>query len=130
MKTYSELTEKQIKHNINVFDKTEKEEALINFLDLPVDEWDSVNASNYDENTIEYLNEEYIVVTDDEADVLWDEYLDNYIDDCLEIPEHIKSYFDSEKWKDDAKMDGRAHCLASYDGCENYSGDFYIYRIR
>lgn len=64
---------------------------------------------------------EYLVVTDDEADELWDESLDNYIDECIlhELPEQYRDFFDSEKWKDYAKSDGREHSLARYDGDEN-----------
>jgi hypothetical protein len=71
---------------------------------------------------------EYLVVTDEEADSLWDDSLESYIDNCLEIPEPVSSYFDREKWKDDAKMDGRGHSLNGYDGTEDESHDFYIYR--
>jgi len=79
---------------------------------------------------------EYLVVTDDEADDLWDESLNNYIDECLEIPEAMANYFDRDAWKSDAKMDGRRHFLSGYDGNENEetvdctdgSVTFYIYR--
>lgn len=75
---------------------------------------------------------EYLVVTDDEADALWDEDLDNYIDECLEIPGHLKNYFDREAWKRDARVEGRAHSLNRYDGREDsvdVDGErFYIYR--
>ena len=39
----------------------------------------------------------------------WDEDLDDYIDHCLEIPDHLKNYFDREAWKIDAEQDGRGH---------------------
>jgi len=75
---------------------------------------------------------EYLVVTDDEADELWDQSLDSYIDDCLEIPETMAAYFDREAWKKDARMDGRGHSLSGYDGeeCEETVDDvtYYIYR--
>ena len=77
-----------------------------------------VNVSSYDDNVFEYGREEYLVITDDEAERLWDEDLDNYIDDCLEIPEAIRPYFDEEKWKNDARTDGRGHSLNRYDGNE------------
>lgn len=80
----------------------------------------------------------YLVVTDEEADDRWEESLDSYIDDCLEIPENVQPYFNREAWKRDARSDGRAHSLASYDGREDevevqveFSDDsetFYIYR--
>ena len=40
---------------------------------------------------------------------------------------------DEEKWKNDARHDGRGHCLSSYDGHEHevkVDGEwFYIYRV-
>ena len=83
---------------------------------------------------VEIDNEEYYVLTDSEADDKWDEYLDSYIDDVImsEMPKHLQNYFDDERWKEDARYDGRGHSLASYDGHENEEtiGDetFYIYR--
>lgn len=85
----------------------------------------------------------YLVLTDEEADEKWDESLDSYIEECIQ-PEIDKlsegagnlSYyitFDEEKWKRDARMDGRGHALSTYDGCENEETvegiTFYIYRI-
>jgi hypothetical protein len=61
---------------------------------------------------------DYIAGDDDEMDNEWDDYLERYIDECLEIPDYIEHYFDREKWKDDAKIDGRGHSLNSYNGCE------------
>lgn len=63
-------------------------------------------------------NYSYLVVTDEEADELWDQELDNYIDECLEIPDAIRNYFDEEKWKDDARGDGRASSLSTYNDSE------------
>ena len=60
-----------------------------------------------------------LVLTDDEADRLEDEYLDSYIEDCLEIPENMTYYFDEDAWKRDARMDGRGHILSSWDGNEH-----------
>jgi hypothetical protein len=75
---------------------------------------------------------DHLVLTDSEADDRWEDYLDNYIEDCLEIPKHLENYFDEEKWKTDARYDGRGCSLASYDGHENQQtigGEtFYIYR--
>lgn len=78
--------------------------------------------------------EEYRVLTDEEADELWDEDLDNYIDDCIlsELPEMYRQYFDNEKWKRDARFDGRGHSLNHYDGSEEVQEVdgvyYYIYR--
>lgn len=57
-------------------------------------------------------------LSDGAADEMWDQYLDSYLDDCMEIPPALEPYFDREAWKRDARMDGRGHCLSSYDGGE------------
>jgi hypothetical protein len=77
----------------------------------------------------------YIVLTDEEADEMWEEQLDSYLEECIydSLPDWVRGYFDDEAWKRDAKMDGRGHSLATYDGHEHYERvfdtDFYIYRI-
>lgn len=77
----------------------------------------------------------HIVLTDEEADEMWEEQLDSYLEECVlcELPDWVKHYFDEEAWKKDARMDGRGHSLATYDGHEHYERvfdtDFYIYRI-
>ena len=91
-------------------------------------------VNDYD-NTYSYYNEEYMVLTDSEADDAEDEELDNYIEECImpELPDHLRNYFDDEAWKRDAHMDGRGHSLATYDGCEyeeTVEGTtYYIYRV-
>lgn len=64
---------------------------------------------------------EYLVLTDEEADQMWDEQLESYIDDCIlpQLPEAYRNYFDHEAWKRDARHDGRGHSLSSYDGNEH-----------
>lgn len=77
---------------------------------------------------------EYIVVTDDEADDLWEQDLDNYIEECIlpELNERYHMYFDNEKWKRDARFDGRANSLSRYDGGEDEisveNETYFIYR--
>ena len=68
---------------------------------------------------------EYAIGTDDEAEYAWEESLDSYIDECIlpEIPKFARFYFNEEKWKSDARHDGRGHSLSSYDGCETDIGD-------
>ena len=109
-----------------------KIKALAEHLGIDADE---VEETSYDDCTFEADGGEYMVLTDDEADQLWDESLDSYIDECIlpEMPEHLAGYFDYEKWKRDARMDGRGHCLNHYDSGEDeieIDGEyFYIYRI-
>lgn len=97
--------------------------ALAQHLGVDVEEIDCIRGS-----TFKTGREEYLVITDEEGDELWDEQLENYIDECLEIPDSVKPYFDREKWKADARNDGRGHSLAGYDGEEHSQNDFYIFR--
>ncbi len=88
-----------------------------------------------DRNRVTCQGVEYLAGNDEDMDTLWDEELENYIDDCLlcEIKdEHLKKYFDHEAWKKDARYDGRGHSLNRYDGGEDVqtveSEEIYIYR--
>lgn len=96
---------------------------------------DTITDEGHNTYTVESEPGEYMVLTDAEADERWDEYLENYIDECILpqiLPEDLRSYFDHEAWKRDAKFDGRGHCLSSYDGNEHEvkidDEWFYIYR--
>jgi len=83
-------------------------------------------------------SQEYAVGTNSEADEAWNQSLDSYIEECI-TPEieklevgNLSAYikFDEEMWKRDARMDGRGHSLASYDGDEiELEGDFYAFRL-
>jgi hypothetical protein len=93
-----------------------------------------------DDNGTEVDVEEYDeygdwkVYTDDEADDAWDESLDQYVEECIlpDLPVNMRYYFDTEKWKDDARIDGRGHSLSGYDGCEEEQvvngTTYYLYR--
>jgi hypothetical protein len=77
---------------------------------------------------------DWIVATDSEADDLYDQYLDSYLEECVlpELPEIAQRYFDKEAWKIDARMDGRGNSLGRYDGkeCEQAVNGttYYLYR--
>lgn len=79
-------------------------------------------------------NLDYLVLTDDEADEAWEENLNSYLEECVypEIAPPLRGYFDDEKWKRDAKYDGRGHSLSTYDGTEiefnNEHETIYLYR--
>ena len=117
-------------------DDTEEaqEEARAEAIKEVTDELDSI-VEGYDRNIFEYYGQEYIVLTDKEADEEWDRQLDNYLEECIypELPEYLRVYFDDEAWKEDAKTDGRGHAISRYDGCEyeeQVNGTWYfIYRI-
>ena len=109
----------------DLYCQDERINALALHLEIPPDEIkDEAN------NRYAVGREEYLVLTDSEADVAHDEALESYIDDCVlsEIPEYLQMYFDRDAWKRDARHDGRGHALSPYDGRENESGEFFIYR--
>lgn len=93
------------------------------------------NLTEIEPYDVDDYSNNYLVLTDEEANDKWEEYLENYIEDCIlpELPKHLQNYFDTERWKDDAKYDGRGHSLSSYDGNEyeeEVNGTtYYIYRI-
>ena len=84
--------------------------------------------------SFEHDGAEYAVLDEEDADLAWDECLEDYIDECVlsDLPEVARTYFDREAWKRDAKHDGRGHALNSYDGGEDeyrVGGHwFFIYR--
>lgn len=108
-------------------------EALGKHLDADILD---IDVSRYGDNVFEYGGADYLVVTDDEADELWEQELENYLEECVypELPENMRNYFDDDAWKRDARMDGRRHSLNRYDGCEydetsDGTGEtYYIYR--
>jgi hypothetical protein len=87
--------------------------------------------------TVSVGGNEYLVLTDDEADEAFDEYLEQMLDEDGMVPGADGPYFDRAAWKKDAAMDGRGASLASYDGYEQeYSIDcngstewYFLYRI-
>ena len=120
-------------HQIGIgLDETEAERALAVLLECE-DPSDGPNVE-VDGDRVTVGRREYLVLTDSEADAAWDSELERYIEDCIlpEIPEMYRGYFDEDKWKADARVDGRGHSLAGYDGeeCEaRINGtDYFIYR--
>lgn len=89
----------------------------------------------YDEAENKIDGQYYLVMDDDEANEAWEEYLDNYIDDCIlpELPELAQRYFDRDTWISDARYDGRGHALSAYDGNELdqtiNNTTYYIYKM-
>lgn len=109
--------------------------ALGNHLGLTYTEmYDDIIEAKYGDYNYEYGNQEYLVMTDCEANILYDECLSNYIEECIlpELPKDYRKYFDNDAWKEDVAIDGREHWF-SYDGHEYYKevdGEiYYIYRI-
>lgn len=90
---------------------------------------------SFDTCSTYFNNDDWLVLTDDEADDKWDEHLDNYLEECVlpELPETMSMHFDKESWMSDAKVDGRGHSLSSYDGEEHSETvndtEYYLYRV-
>ena len=102
---------------------------------LSYEEAQEIAEAEYQENWYSIGAIEAMVLLDDEADEAVEDSLENYIEDCVlpEVPEWIVPYFDEEAWKRDARMDGRGHILAGYDGAEEeaqVAGTYYsVFRM-
>lgn len=131
------------------FNKEDKIKALATYLDLNNEDLADIEESNYQDNLFEYGSEEYLVLTDIEADEacsnnildsLWafnTSFLMCHIDDdtgtlektiekaqlemCEDSNELIRRLIpDIDHFINDAILsDGRGHFLSSYDGEEN-----------
>lgn len=122
----------------DLFEHPERARALAAYLNEDVDELEEVGDGPYGYGvSFKYGRWEFAVMTDDEADAAWEESIEYYVDECIlpELPEWCQSYFDTERFKRDAKIDGRGHSLATYDGDEHGIVDpvtnsyFVMYRI-
>lgn len=128
-----------------------KVEAVAEFMDL--NEIGKANITHQDDHYYTYGNEEYMVLTDEEADDKVKEYIKEtvwafnptFLSDHSGIDEEVFiklqescetandaifkliRNFDNLV-KDAIYVDGRGHFLAGYDGNENEQGDFYLYR--
>jgi hypothetical protein len=108
------------------FSEPETVHALALMLDLCVNEIEDIEENNNCRYTVQGVD--YLAGTDDEMDEEWNNYLDSYIDDCVEIPAEIENFFDRDKYINYLKQDGRGHSLNSYNGDEleiNLNGVYY-----
>jgi hypothetical protein len=99
-------------------DEAERVAALVKMFDLSINDLSDVEISD-SRATVQGID--YHFGTDEEMDIVHEEYLQNYLDECVlsEIKDdNLKRYFDSEQWIEDAKQDGRAHSLNNWDGSE------------
>lgn len=114
--------------------------ALGNHLNLTYSEmYNDIIEAKYGDYNYEYGNQEYLVMTNDEADdherervesIIQECYIDVYSREMKDNP--IIHYIDLDRWIDDWCKD-RGNNIASYDGREYYkevNGEtYYIYRI-
>jgi hypothetical protein len=124
-----EGTEEGMKENYaDAFVENEGWDGELSFEEWLEDNGTKVDVEEYDEYG------DWLVYTDSEADDAWEESLDQYVEECIlpELPASMRYYFDTEKWKDDARMDGRGHCLSGYNGHEEEQQvngtTYYLYR--
>jgi hypothetical protein len=115
---------------IDDIEGTEKVNTEINFQIFC-----SNNFTEIEEYSSDNYNNDYLVLTDSEADDKWEESLNSYLEECIypELTGVLCNYFDDEKWKKDARYDGRGHSLSTYDGNEYEElvngTTYYIFRI-
>ena len=116
---------------------TKKIEALAEYFSLHPD---AFTECDYGDGFMFTGNgRDYLILTETEMEAQWNEALENYIEEYI-IPEierlegpqgdgWISNYFDSEKWKREARMDGCGQFLATYDGHElELDDNLYAYR--
>ena len=137
-------------------DKEAKELIINNWIEFGEEKklalWDYFGQNEYmieeidcleiDTDEVSVNGQSLLVLTDDEADRAYEKYLQNYIDECvlIDIPERYHSYFNEEKFIDDAKMEKGRGDLADFDGYENgpfwkikgyeFKENIYIYRMK
>ena len=137
------LNERQLQNLIDIYDGDE--DRLIAFcIELDISYKDSFDIvwDNYHTHTLKLDDEEYLVLTDEEADKVERERVESVIDDCylaeFEYEERksgnsnpLLQYLDKDKWIDDW-CGNRGENISSYNGQElesKYNGTtYYIYR--
>ena len=69
----------------------------------------------------------YRILDDDDMETAWDESLEQCGEECVEG--YNGTYFDKDRWKEDAKHDGVGHSLSPYDGELIEHADYNLFRI-
>lgn len=130
----SDLDEEEALSIIRDVSDDDEEEiyAICNMFDLTANEIEDIAIEGNNRICVQGID--YLFGTDGEMDKLWDDELDNYLEDCIypELSGNLAQYFDDEAWKSDARMDGRAHSLNRYDGGEisysHHGTEYFAYR--
>lgn len=105
--------------------------ALVRMFKLSEDDLQDIEI---DDTRVTVQGTEYLAGDDSEMDDLWDQDLENYLDECVlpDLPKTAQKYFDRDAWKNDAQTDGRGHSLNRYDGGEESARingtTYYAYR--
>ena len=95
----------------------------------------AINNDIYYSEAVDLIDsQEYLVLTDDEADVQAEQCAHESAEEAQqEIPHHLQRYFDMDLFISDYISDGRGQLLNYYDGSEDSitldnDSVFYIYR--
>ena len=95
----------------------------------------AINNDIYYSEAVDLVDsEDYLVLTDEEADVQAEQYAHESAEEAQqEIPHHLQQYFDMDKYISDYISDSRGHLLNPYNGSEDSitldnDSVFYIYR--
>lgn len=123
MENLHEITRAILTHEKEKFDKS--------FTLSQIKELDeSINIDPKWYNYIEPDFTKYTYVAFDKfwIDNIWTDSLIDLADDCYigELPEHLKQYFDYDKFVEDWKEHGRAHNFNGYDGTTELETDNYF----
>lgn len=94
--------------------------ALIEYFEIDTieDAEELIDTVDTDAEYVDYDGQEVRVFTgDDELAAAFKEACISYVDECLEVPDHIKKYFNYDTFTEDCRIsDGEGHLLGSYDG--------------
>lgn len=114
-----------------IFERDLKDLRIEDLTDLL--EWFNNIVVNWESFEVE--GKEFLVLSDERADELAEEYVRNFVEDELlyHMPNNVKNYFDTEGYIEDVlRMDGRGMQLASYDHQEHEvriaRSDYFIFR--
>ena len=127
MKNLHEITRAILTHEKEEFDKT--------FTLSQIKELDEMLEGNLESTSYNYIEPDftkytYVALDKCQIDDIWTDSLIDLADDCYisELPEHLKKYFDYDKFVEDCMEDGRPHHFNGYDGStELETEDYYIY---
>ena len=99
------------------FDRPDAVHALCLMLESRIKD---VKTIEEEDNRITVCGIEYLCGDDEEMDEEYEEYLVNYIDDCVlcDIPQIYRKYFDTDKFIADCSYDGRGNELNLWDSSE------------
>lgn len=106
--------------------------ACIKNFDLSIEDLRNIEENSDHEYSIQGID--YLICDDETAEEKFNEAVESYIDECVfsQMPEQYHCYFDTEKFINDCRYDGRGRELNYYDGNEEdqtvFGETFYFYR--